>query len=444
MKRKRFAILIAVLAAASAMGAWSHMRGRHGVEYRTAAADRGNITSTISATGNLNAVVTVEVGTQVSGNIKELYADFNTRVKKGQLVARIDPAIYEARVSQAQANVDAARSAVMNASAALEKTAADISNAKAQIAIAQANLAREKVTAADAKVKFNRQMELFQSGLIAAADRDTAQATYDAAAAAVSAASAQVKAAADSARAAESQRNIAKAQVAAAEAQVKQQMAALHQAQIDLAHTYIYAPVDGTVISRKVDAGQTVVASLQAPAIFQIAQDLTKMQVDTNVDEADVGHVQLGQQATFTVDAYPGRKFRGTVMEIRKAPINVQNVVTYDVVVAVDNPDLKLFPGMTANVNVTVDHRDDVLRVPNAALRFRPAEAKAATDTVYVVDENGQPSAVALKPGITDGVFLEVVDGDLKAGQRVITGLAQKEAARVNATPSPMRGGPRF
>ncbi len=456
MKHKRLVILFAVLAAASALGAWSHMRGQRGVEYRTAALDRGSITSTISATGNLNAVVTVEVGTQVSGNIKDLFADFNTRVKKGQLVARIDPAIYEARVNQAQANVDAARSAVMNANAALEKTAADISSANAQIAVAQANLAREKVTAADSKVKFGRQLELFTSGLIATADRDTAQATYDAAAAGVSAAGAQVKAAEDGARAAEAQRSIARAQVVTAEAQVKQQTAALHQAQIDLAHTYIYAPVDGTVISRKVDAGQTVVASLQAPAIFQIAQDLTKMQVDTNVDEADVGHVQLGQQATFNVDAYPSRRFRGTVAEIRKAPINVQNVVTYDVVVGVANPDLKLFPGMTANVNVIVDHRDDVLRVPNAALRFRPTDAKpetpargagggarrrAASETVYVVGENGQPSAVAVKLGITDGVFGEVVEGDLRAGQQAITGLAQKEAAPAS---SPGMRGPRF
>jgi HlyD family secretion protein len=353
------------------------LRGQHGIEYRTTPADRGNIISTISATGNLNAVVTVEVGTQVSGNIKELYADFNTKVKKGQLVARIDPAIYEAKVSQAEANVDAARSAVMNANAALEKSAADISSANAQAAIARANLAKERVSESDSKVKLGRQAELFNSGLIATNDRDTAQATYDAATASVAAANAQVKAADDAVRSAEAQRTIARAQVATAEAQVKQQAAALNQAQIDLQHTYIYAPVDGTVISRKVDVGQTVVASLQAPAIFQIAQDLTKMQVDTNVDEADVGHVRVGQEATFTVDAYPSQKFHGSVVEIRQAPINVQNVVTYDVVVAVSNPDLKLFPGMTANVNVVVDHRDDVLRVPNAALRFRPADAKA-------------------------------------------------------------------
>jgi HlyD family secretion protein len=433
------------------------MRGQRGVEYRTAAVDRGGITSTISATGNLNAVVTVEVGSQVSGNIKELYADFNTKVKKGQLVARIDPAIYEARVSQAQANLDAARSAVMNANATLEKSSADITNAKAQVASARANLAKEKVTAADAKMKFGRQTELYKSGLIATNDRDTSQATYDAAAAAVDAAEAQVRAAEDSVRAAEAQRSIARAQVAAAEAQVNQQTSALHQAQIDLGHTYIYAPVDGTVISRKVDAGQTVVASLQAPAIFQIAQDLTKMQVDTNVDEADVGRVKVGQEATFTVDAYPNQRFRGAVMEIRKAPINVQNVVTYDVVVAVGNPELKLFPGMTANVNVIVDHRDDVLRLPNAALRFRPQDAKpdapaggagrgarrqTNSQIVYATVEGGQLAPVPVQLGITDGVFSEVTGGGVREGQKVAVGLAQKEAATAN----PMRGapGPRF
>ncbi len=461
MKRKRLAIAFSVLAAATALGAWSHLRGQHGVEYRSAPADRGDITSTISATGNLNAVVTVEVGTQVSGNIKELYADFNTKVKKGQLVARIDPALYEAKVSQAQANLDAARSAVMNANAALEKSSADISSANAQVAIARANLAKEKVAESDSKVKLGRQAELFRSGLIATNDRDTAQATYDAAAAGVTAAHAQVKAADDGVRSAEAQRAITRAQVATAEAQVKQQTAALHQAQIDLEHTYIYAPVDGTVISRKVDAGQTVVASLQAPAIFQIAQDLTKMQVDTNVDEADVGRVRVGQEAAFSVDAYPNEKFQGSVVEIRQAPINVQNVVTYDVVVAVGNPGLKLLPGMTANVNVIVDHRDDVLRIPNASLRFRPPDAKpdapaksaarggarggrrqSVSETIYIVGEDGRPAPVAVHLGITDGVYSEVSGGALHQGQHVITGLAQKEAAAA----SPMGGmrGPRF
>ena len=321
-----------------------------------------------------------------------------------------------------------------------------------------ANLAREKVNAADAKVKYGRQQSLFNQQLIATVDRDTAQATYDAEEAAVAAYQAQVQAATEAVKSAEAQRAIAQAQVTTAEAQVKQQEAALRQAQIDLDHTYIYAPVDGTVISRKVDVGQTVVASMQAPALFEIAQDLTKMQVDTNVDEADVGRVQVGQEAMFTVDAYPGRRFHGKVVEIRKAPINVQNVITYDVVVAVSNPDLKLLPGMTANTSVTVDRRQDALRVPNSALRFRPLDLtpqrpaanggnrqgrrEAPSQTVYVLGDNGQPAAVPVTLGITDGVYSEVTGGKLAEGQEVITGLAQ---SKEGGTASPFgRGGMRF
>jgi len=450
VKHKRIVFISAALAVAGGLGAWAHMRGQHSAEYRSVRADRGAVTSTISATGNLNAVVTVEVGAQVSGNVSALYADFNTKVKKGQLVARIDPEIFQARVNQAQANLAAARSAVANARAALAKSVADVSSAKAQVAIAQANLAKEKVNASDAKTKYGRQTSLFSQGLIATADRDTAQATFDAEAAAVAAQQAQLEAAQEAVHSAEAQRQIAEAQVGSAEAQVDQQAAALQQAQIDLDHTYIYAPVDGTVISRKVDVGQTVVASLQAPALFEIAQDLTKMQVDTSVDESDVGRVQVGQQTVFTVDAYPGRKFRGSVVEIRKAPINVQNVITYDVVIAVSNPDLKLLPGMTANVTVLVDQREDVLRIPNAALRFRPAAIKeqparaggggmarreATLQTVYVLGDDGQPAPIAVTLGITDGVYSEVTGGKLSEGQEVIVGLTQGKDTTGQGSP---------
>ncbi len=447
----------AALVVLGGLGAWAGLRGQRGSEFRTMRADRGAIESTISASGNLNAVVTVQVGTQVSGNIKELYADFNSRVKKGQLVARIDPEIFQARVNQAQANLDAARAAVGNAQATQQKAEAEISNAKAMLAVAQASLARERVTTADSKVKYDRQLQLFGSGLIATADRDSAQAQYDAAVAAVSSAEAQVQAARDNIRGAEAGLEVARAQVATAQAQVKQQTAALQQAQIDFQHTYILAPVDGVVVSRKVDVGQTVAASLQAPTIFEIAQDLTKMQVDTNVDEADVGRVQIGQTAGFTVDAYPGRPFHGLVTEIRKAPINVQNVVTYDVVIGVSNPDQKLFPGMTANVRVLVDRRDDVLRLPNAALRFRPTDAQpgaasgarslggrrdATAQTVWILGHDGKPQPAKVKLGITDGTFTEVVAGDLREGHEVIVGAAKQAApgAGLAGSGAGMRG----
>jgi HlyD family secretion protein len=467
MKKEKALWLGAGVVVLSGFGAFTLLRGQHAAQYRTVGADRGDIESTISATGNLNAVVTVEVGTQVSGNIKELYANFNTKVEKGQLVARIDPEIFQARVNQAQANLDAARAAVVNAQANLQKTEAEIANAKAMLAQAKAGIAKAKASAFDAQTKFNRSTELFNNKLIATQDRDSAQAADDAAVAELDAAQALEQAAIENIRSAEAQRQVALTQVSSAEAQVKQQDAALRQAQIDLEHTFIRAPVDGIVVSRKVDVGQTVAASLQAPTLFEIAQDLTKMQVDTNVDEADVGRVRVGQEGVFTVDAYPGRTFHGGVVEIRQAPINVQNVITYDVVVAVSNPDLKLFPGMTANVKVLVDRRDNALRIPNAALRFRPLDAKdqpraaaqrafgqggpggprasrnVGSQTIWIVGENGKPAPVSVKLGISDGTYSEVAGGNLTEGQEVIVGLASTQAASAG---QPFGGprGPRF
>jgi HlyD family secretion protein len=440
------------VAAAGSLVALAGLGGRHASEYRTARVDRGAIESTISATGNLNAVVTVQVGTQVSGNVSALYADFNSRVKKGQLVARIDPEIFQAKVNQAQANVDVSRAAVGNAQAAYQKSIAEVSNAQAMLSVAQANVAKENASLANARLNYDRQSQLAGHGIVAVADRDTAQATYDAQTAAVASTEAQVRAARDMIHSAEAARDVARAQVTSAQAQVAQQVAALRQAQIDLEHTSIQAPVDGVVVSRKVDVGQTVAASLQAPTIFEIAQDLTKMQVDTNVDEADIGRVQVGQPVTFTVDAYPNRTFRGSVREIRKAPMNVQNVITYDVVIGVSNPDLKLFPGMTANVRVLADHRDDALRVPNAALRFHPATAarpqrsaapgqrrrEANVQTVYVLGADGKPQVVPLELGITDGTYTEVTGGRLEAGQSIILGMAKATPAAT-----PMGGGAR-
>jgi HlyD family secretion protein len=427
----------------TSVGVWAHGRSHRDVPFKTAAVSRGAIESSVSATGNLNAVVTVQVGAQVSGNIQQLYADFNTRVKKDQLIARIDPQVYQARVDQAKANVEAARAAVSNAQAALQKSIASVANANSQQAIAQANLAKEKVNLGDARTKYGRQMQLFELKLIATADRDSAQATYDAEAAAVDASQAQVRSAQEAIRAAEADRDVAATSVTQAEAAVKQQQAALQQAQIDLDHTYIYAPVEGTVISRQVDVGQTVVSSLQAPALFQIAQDLTKMQIDTNVDEADVGRVQVAQDVTFTVDAFPTRRFQARVVEIRKAAINVQNVITYDVVIAVANPDQKLLPGMTANVRILTDRRDDALRVPNAALRYRPADAKAARNAapaVWLAGEDGKPTPVKVTLGISDGAYTEIAGGELHEGDQVIVGAATQAVSSSR----PFGGGPRF
>jgi HlyD family secretion protein len=477
VKGKVLLVIIGVIALI-ALGGWAYFRGQNRVEYRTARVERGDIEATISATGNPNAVVTVQVGSQVSGNIKELHADFNTKVKKGQLVARIDPEILEAKLSQARANLDNARAAVLNARAMLQKTEADIANARASLEGAKANMAKAKVSVLDAQIKLKSRIGLFKEGGISAEERDSAQANYDSNVAALEAAQAQEQAAQFGIRAAQAQHEVTKAQLAAGEAQVKQQEAALRQAQIDLNHTYIRAPVDGTVVSRNVDVGQTVAASLQAPTLFLIAQDLTKMQVDTNVDEADVGRVRVGKDATFTVDAYPGEIFKGKVVQIRQAPINVQNVITYNVVIGVSNQDLKLFPGMTANVKILVDRRENVLRIPIASLRFRPPDLKeqrgpggegavraaaqstptvggtpgvrrgAPSDdsqTIWVLGDDKKPRPVAVKLGVTDGSFSELTEGDLKEGQGVLVGVVSKEGSTVGSPRQPFgQRGPRF
>jgi HlyD family secretion protein len=421
-------------------------RGSSAPQYITATVDRGTIESSVTATGTLNAVKTVQVGSQVSGNIVALYADFNTHVKQGQLVAKIDPAIFQARVDQAKANLESAKAAVATATANVAKADSDIASAQANLATQKANVVRAQSAVNDAKLKNERRVELLKQGIIAKEEADTAQSTYEQAVADLEAAKAAVNAAESQVQAAKSARQVAQTQMEQAQAAVNQVAATLKQAALDLEHTNIYAPVDGVVISRNMDVGQTVAASFQAPTIFQIAQDLTKMQVDTNVDESDVAPIRVGQQANFTVDAFPGTIFHGTVVQIRQAPINVQNVVTYDVVVAVANNDLKLFPGMTASVKIVTGTAENALRIPAAALRFRPASAVAgsranqpqplhprggaAGQTVYVL-ENGQPKPVEVQLGLADGNYVQVVGG-LSEGQKVITGTAakpQKQAA---------------
>lgn len=445
-------LLTATATTALAGLAWYLVAGRGGnTQYTLASVDRGDIDSTITATGNCNAVVTVQVGSQVSGNISALYADFNTKVKQGQLVARIDPAMFQARVDQASANLDSAKAAVVTARATVKKADSDIANAEANVAGQNANVVHAQSAVNDAKTKNARSVELLKEGIIAQADADTSQATYDQAVAALDAANAQVRAAQSAVESAKAQREVAQTQLDAAGAVVKQDTAALQQAQLDLTHTEIRAPVDGTVVSRNMDVGQTVAATFQAPTIFLIAQDLTKMQVDTNVDESDVGPVRVGQRANFTVDAYPGVIFPGTVAQIRQAPINVQNVVTYDVVVAVNNTDLKLFPGMTANVKILTGQAANALRIPSAALRFHPAAKGAqparpktganvartpALQTVYVLDQKGQPKPVRVQLGLSDGSYLQVLSG-LTEGQRVIVGAVSKSAP---STSSPVGG----
>ncbi|HJV51694.1 MAG TPA: efflux RND transporter periplasmic adaptor subunit [Noviherbaspirillum sp.] len=316
-------------------------------EYKTAKIEKGSITAAVSASGTLNPVVAVQVGSQVSGQLKEILVDFNSEVKQGQLIARIDPETFEYKVRQAQADVDAARSQVLTQ--------------QANIAAQRAEVTRAEVNLADARRDLERKQQLVEKGFIAAADRDKAQATFNALSEQVNTARAQAAVAVANAR--------------NAEAVVKQREAALAQAKIDLERTAIKAPVNGVVIKRSVERGQTVAASLQAPELFIIAENLADMQVDAAIDEAEIGRIRPGQKASFTVDAFPGRSFEGSVKQIRKAAQNVSNVITYTVVISAANPNKELLPGMTANVRIVTDMRRDTLKVPNAALRFKPAGA---------------------------------------------------------------------
>jgi HlyD family secretion protein len=456
MQRKTVLIAVAALCAVVGLVTWLLLRSRSGIQYRTATVEHGDINVAISATGNPNAVVTVQVGSQVSGTILALYANFNTKVTKGELIARIDPAAFQAKVDQGQANLGAARAAVANAEAGVQRAQAGIQAANASVAAAVANVVKAKVATQDAKIKAGRRVQLAEHGVLSKEDVDTAQATYDTAAADQDAIAAQQRTAEDNVKVAQADLKVANTQLAANQSQVKQFEAALRSTQLDLDHTYIKAPVDGVVVARNVDVGQTVAASLATPTLFQIAQDLTKMQVDTNVSEADVGRVRVGQPGTFTVDAYPGQVFRGVVTEIRKAPINVQNVITYDAVIGVSNPDLKLFPGMTANVKILVDQRPNVLKVLNAALRYHPAsetapaaasgkgarKGAAPEQAVWSLDGNNKQERVVVTTGGSDGTYTEVTSGSLKDGDRVVVAaLAKTASAAAAGSPVSQSGG---
>lgn len=343
--------------------------------FRLARVERGPVVSTVSSTGTLNAVITVQVGSQVSGQIKELSADFNSEVREGQVIARIDPENFEARVRQADAEVAVGRANVAIQQAAVERARAELENVRAALAAAKAQTEKAGVGVANAKRDLDRKQALYKRAVISESHIEEAMAVYDQAQAQFNSAEAQQQAQASLVGSRKAQLKMALAQVQHALAQVKQREAALHNSKVDLEHTVIRSPLDGVVIKRSVDIGQTVAASLQAPTLFTIAQDLRKMQVDTNVDEADIGRIQVGQRAIFTVDAFPGHEFNGQVEQIRKAPQTIQNVVTYTVVVSAENEDQRLLPGMTANVQIVIDERPDVLKVPNAALRFRPSSA---------------------------------------------------------------------
>ena len=397
---RRTVIIAAAITLVLAFLVLARCRKSNASAFQTTTVTGGPITQAVTATGTLNPVVNVTVGSQVSGNIQKLFADFNSPVKAGQTVAQIDPALFQATVTQAEG---------------------DLASAQAALELARINATRTQSLVAK---------------------QNSAQSELDQ----------------------------AMANLHQAEANVKIKQGALDKTKADLDHCTIVSPIDGTVISRSVDVGQTVAASLQAPVIFTIANDLTKMQIDANVAEADVGVVVVGQQVDFTVDAFPNQTFQGQVVQVRNAPITVQNVVTYDTVIGVSNPELKLKPGMTANVSIVISHKDNVLKISNAALRYRPPDAAAPqpqasapaqgsggadrpggrpararrTDrTIYVLQGN-RPQPVEIKTGISDGVMTEVTEG-LKEGERVITAqLSGPTAANTPQQGNPFSGPRRF
>jgi HlyD family secretion protein len=404
---------------------------------------RGDIITTVRAAGTLNALVVVDVGSQISGLVKELYADFNSKVTEGEVIARVDPATYEARVAQAQAELEMAETQVAVQRAQIERSWAELETAESRDASAKADALHAQVALDDATQEMERKRRLAQHNWISTGEWEHVENAHKSAEAKVTASSATKLAYAAAVRAARAALDTAEAQLANMLAQVKQKDAVLRQAKIDLDRTYIRAPVTGTVVNRAVAGGQTLAASLESPVLFTIAQDLTRMQVEASVVEADVSRFEVGQPVTFTVDAYPDRTFHGFVKQIRKAPQVVQNVVTYVVVASAENPGELLLPGMTANLQVVTATRKNVLKVPNAALRFRTRsdvtqEQKAPLRTlpsdgtednpaqaggVFVLGEDGEPKLVALRLGITDGRTTEVLAGKLSEGQRVITGV---------------------
>jgi len=352
------ALLVAPPVALVLLASYWTLGNRQALQYYTARVEKGDIAQVVQATGTINALTTVQVGSQVSGNIAQILADFNSHVKKGQVVAQIDPAIFRAQLQQAQADLENAQANVVGLGAQIETQRANVLAAKANVDKAQAQLN-------DARLQFARAEDLFTQGIVAAAQRDTAQATYDAAVASLHQAQAQSE---------QAQAGLKStiAQLAQAKAQVSQRRAAAEMARVNLEHTTITAPIDGTVIARNMDVGQTVAASLQAPTLFVIAQDLTKMLVYAKTDESDVGKIRVGATATFRVDSFPREVFRGAVNQVRMNATTIQNVVTYDTIIEFDNPDQKLFPGMTAYVSIPVAWENEVVKVPNGALRFRP------------------------------------------------------------------------
>lgn len=444
-------VVVAVLAAAGAAYALFGDRIAAEPRYRTAAVERGSLSSAVSAVGTVNAVKLVQVGAEISGQIRELYADFNTVVRAGQVIALIAPENFRARLDQAEAELEMAAGRIRAARVGLARARTELVRMKAQDSVYLARSRGARVVADQAGRDLARKAA---QSFISPSEYEQAEAARDGALAALAAAEAEQHVHGAVIAAAESDVKAAGVDIQLAEASHRQAAAALRQAEVDLRRTRITAPIDGIVIERNVDVGQTVAASLQAPTVFTIAQSLKGLQVETYVDETDIGRVRVGQPATFSVGAFPGVTFSGRVVQMRKAPLVIQNVVTYLVIVSARNESLRLLPGMTATVRIVTARIEDTVLVANAALRFRPpadadrgangsvavdgdAAAPGRAGRVYVMAPDGALSAVPLRIGASDGTVTEVIDGALKAGDRVVVGVrrARRRGGRLRRVP---------
>ena len=408
---------VVLFVAATAAAALYFVPGWNGApaegSYRTARADRGEIVATVSATGTINPTTTVIVGSQLSGQVVEVLADYNSEVSAGQVVARLNQDQIRARLDAARADLAQMRAQKLVVEGQIEKVKAETEKARAAQTDMEAQVTRNEALLADSDRIYKRQADLRIRGFAAEAAVDTARATRDAQEAALASARAQVSSAKAALLGLAADLQVAKANLAAVDAQIQQRGAAVRQIEVDLQNSEIKSPVSGVVVQRNVELGQTVAASLQAPELFRIADDLSKMEISANIDETDIGRIKPGQRVTFTVNAFPGRTFEGVVKQVRLGSQNVQNVVIYTTIISIENPRRELLPGMTANLRVETERRDDVVRIPNAALRWRPP---SLADQPLVRPSGPTAASARRASGGNSAEFLEAIKTEIKPG----------------------------
>jgi HlyD family secretion protein len=438
----RFAV-VAVLVCALIVGL-GYTYGQEGSTFLTAPVERGSISTLVKASGTIEAVVSVDVSSQLSGRIARVFVNFNDTVRAGQPIAQIDQEIFAARVNEAKAALRVARATAQVQKAALQRAMVAVTNAQTAKKLAEAQSAANKARQDEVERDLLRKLELARTGSGTERDLSQVRALRDAGAADMRASLEQIQMKAEAIAIAEAEKYMAEANLENAQAVVEQRQAALDQAGLDLDRTVLRAPIDGIIIKRDVNPGQTVAVSLEAKTLFKIANDLREMEVHGKIDEADVGQLKPGQATRFTVDAYPDRTFSGEVLQIRKAPEVVQNVVTYTAIVSAPNPDLLLLPGMTAQLRIVVSDTGEILKIPSQALRFRPngagpapghqsaneAASSRRSATVWLVGDDGRPNPAAVRLGASDDNSAALLEGPLNEGQQVIIGVANSQKQR--------------